>query len=183
MRRKEAMLKETTWGWEAILRARWILNPTEGPSPELFLHNGYVLPMVFGAYLPPEQLLEAVCHLARDLAVKGIFMPLKIHALLHQILDKFSGKAMQVELLLEAFLQNAKGPSMEQQKVALFAFYVLAKQCPENVMGYLLQFPLSDSGKIWKVVLSSADHPHLIHLLTRLRATFKESTTTLSMAI
>lgn len=136
MRHKEAMLKETTWGWEAILRAGWILNPTEGPSPELLLHNSYALPMVFDAYLPPEQLLEAVCYLARDLAVKGI--SLKIHALLHQFLDEFSGKAVQVKLLLEAFLQNAKGPSMEQWKMALFAFSVLAKQCPESMVGYLL---------------------------------------------
>ncbi|CAI5781541.1 Hypothetical predicted protein [Podarcis lilfordi] len=52
---------------------------------------------VFGAYLPPEQLLQAVCYLAKDLAVEVIFLPLIIYDLLQEFLEeiKISGRATE----------------------------------------------------------------------------------------
>ncbi|XP_077778692.1 uncharacterized protein LOC144326189 [Podarcis muralis] len=83
-------------------------------------------------FLPAEQLLKAKCFLASDLAAESTFEPLDIS----HLLQEFSGKAVEVEVLLEAFQKITPRSTMESREVAILVYHYL-----EKVVEHLLQFP------------------------------------------
>ncbi|CAI5799391.1 retrovirus group K member 113 Gag polyproteinpolyprotein-like-like [Podarcis lilfordi] len=99
------------------------------------LYVANVITRLQGSYvtiLPAEQLLEAKCFLASDLAVESTFEPLDIS----HLLQEFSSKAVEVEVLLEASQKITPESTMESREVAILAYHHL-----EKVVEYLLQFP------------------------------------------
>ncbi|XP_034974737.2 uncharacterized protein LOC118086849 [Zootoca vivipara] len=124
-----------------------------------------LLLQVFGAFLPAEQLLEAMCFLASNLVLESRFNPLDISHLLQEFIKQFSGKAVEVEVLLEAFYKITQGPTVEGRNMAIFAISALTHQHLKKVVGYLLQFPFRDCERVWKEVLTLADQEQLLHLM------------------
>ncbi|XP_033012712.1 uncharacterized protein LOC117050889 [Lacerta agilis] len=106
-----------------------------------------------------------MCFLASDLVVESSFNPLDISHLLQEFIKQFSGKAVEVEVLLEAFYDITLGPTVEGRNMAVFAFSILSHQRLEKVVEYLLQFPFRECKRVWKEVLTSADQEQLLHLL------------------
>ncbi|XP_053257923.1 maestro heat-like repeat-containing protein family member 7 [Podarcis raffonei] len=147
-----------------ITRAEKVLKSTGGPVPELFVNNCYHLARVFGAFLPAEQLLEAMCFLARDLVVESSFNPLDISHLLQEFIKQFGGTKVEVKVLLEAFYKISQGPTVQGRSMAVFALSIMSHHHMEKVVEYLLQFPFGDCERVWKEVLASADPEQLIHL-------------------
>ncbi|XP_060138693.1 uncharacterized protein LOC132593185 [Zootoca vivipara] len=141
LRRKEETLARTSWNQTLLIRARKVLQSTGGAVPELFLNNCYSLARVFGAYLPEEQLLEAMCFLASDLVVESSFNPLDISHLLQEFIKQFSGTKVEVEVLLEAFYKITQGPTVQGRNMAAFALSIMPPQHLAKVVAYLLQFP------------------------------------------
>ncbi|XP_060138691.1 maestro heat-like repeat-containing protein family member 7 [Zootoca vivipara] len=165
LRRKEETLARTSWNQTLLIRARKVLQSTGGAVPELFLNNCYSLARVFGAYLPEEQLLEAMCFLASDLVVESSFNPLDISHLLQEFIKQFSGTKVEVEVLLEAFYKITQGPTVQGRNMAAFALSIMPPQHLAKVVAYLLQFPFRDCERVWKEVLASADQEQLLHLM------------------
>ncbi|XP_060124580.1 maestro heat-like repeat-containing protein family member 7 [Zootoca vivipara] len=165
LRRKEETLAQTSWNQTLILRAQKVLQSTGGPVPELFVNDCYSLARVYGAYLPAEQLLEAMCFLASDLVVESSFNPLDISHLLQEFIKQFSGTKVEVEVLLEAFYKITQGPTVQGRNMAAFALSIMPHQHLAKVVAYLLQFPFRDCERVWKEVLASADQEQLLHLM------------------
>ncbi|XP_060124579.1 uncharacterized protein LOC132591210 [Zootoca vivipara] len=165
LQRKEETLARTSWDQTLILRAQKVLQSTRGPVPELFVNDCYSLARVFGAYLPAQQLLEAMCFLASDLVVESSFNPLDISHLLQEFIKQFSGTKVEVEVLLEAFYKITQGPTVQGRNMAAFALSIMPHQHLAKVVAYLLQFPFRDCERVWKEVLASADQEQLLHLM------------------
>ncbi|CAI5783161.1 XP_034995939.1uncharacterized protein LOC118097306 [Podarcis lilfordi] len=164
LRCNEETLARTSWNQTLIFRAEKVLKSTGGPVPELFVNNCYSLARVFGAFLPAEQLLEAVCFLARDLVVESSFNPLDISHLLQEFIKQFGGTKVEVKVLLEAFYKISQGPTVQGRSMAVFALSILSHHHLDKVVEYLLQFPFGHCERVWKEVLASADPEQLIHL-------------------
>ncbi|CAI5783031.1 XP_034990945.1uncharacterized protein LOC118094538 [Podarcis lilfordi] len=122
---------------------------------------------VFGAFLPAEQLLEAMCFLARDLVVESSFNPLDISHLLQDFIKQFGGTKVEVKVLLEAFCKISQGPTAEGRSMAVFSLSILSHHHLAKVVQYLLQFLFGDFERVWKEVLASADPEKLIHLMAK----------------
>ncbi|CAI5786903.1 Hypothetical predicted protein [Podarcis lilfordi] len=137
------MLARTSRNQTLIIRAQKV-NSTGGPVPELFINDCYSLARVFGAFLPAEQLLEAMCFLASNMVLESSFDPLDISHLLQEFIKQFSGKAVEVEVLLEAFYKITQGPTVEGRNMAVFTFSILSQHHLVKVVEYLLQFPFGD---------------------------------------
>ncbi|CAI5788131.1 XP_034974734.1uncharacterized protein LOC118086845 [Podarcis lilfordi] len=178
LRRKEETLARMSRNQTLIIRAQKVLNSTRSPVPALFINDCYSLARVFGAFLPAEQLLEAVCFLVSNLVPESSFSPLDISHLLQEFIKQFSGKA-EVEVLMEAFYKFTQGPTVEGRNMAVFAFSILSHHCLEKVVEYLLQFPFGGCQRIWKEVLASADQEQLLHLMAEqlYQSPLKESAT------
>ncbi|CAI5783035.1 XP_034995939.1uncharacterized protein LOC118097306 [Podarcis lilfordi] len=126
LRHNEETLARTSWNQTLIFRAEKVLKSTGGPVPELFVNNCYSLARVFGAFLPAEQLLEAMCFLARDLVVESSFNPLDISHLLQEFIKQFGGTKVEVKVLLEAFYKISQGPTVQGRSMAVFALSILS---------------------------------------------------------
>ncbi|CAI5783135.1 Hypothetical predicted protein [Podarcis lilfordi] len=149
-----------SWNQTLIIRAQKVLSSTGGPVPELFVNDCYSLARVFGAFLPAEQLLEAMCFLARDLVVESSFNPLE-NARIHQAVWRHKSGG---EGAAGGLLQDHPGPTVEGRNIAVFAFSILSHHPLEKVVEYLLQFPFGDCKRVWKEVLASAAQEQLLHL-------------------
>ncbi|XP_077787104.1 uncharacterized protein LOC114589881 isoform X2 [Podarcis muralis] len=165
LRHNEETLAGTLRNQMLIIGAEQVLESTGGPVPGLFVNNCYSLVRVFGAFLPAEQLLEAMCFLARDLVLESSFDPLDISHLLQDFIKQFGGTKVKVEVLLEAFYKIAQGPTVQGRNMAVFAFSILAHHHLDQVVQYLQQFPFGDCERVWKEVLPSADPEQLLNLM------------------
>ncbi|XP_053265116.1 uncharacterized protein LOC128423704 [Podarcis raffonei] len=163
--RNEETLARTSRNQTLIIRAQKVLNSTGEPVPELFINDCYSLARVFGTFLPAEQLLEAMCFLASNLVLESSFDPLDISHLLQEFIKQFSGKAVEVEVLLEAFYKITQGPTVEGRNMAVFTFSILSHHHLVKVVEYLLQFPFGDCERVWKEVSASANQEQLLHLM------------------
>ncbi|XP_053266427.1 uncharacterized protein LOC128424374 isoform X2 [Podarcis raffonei] len=106
-----------------------------------------------------------MCFLASNLVLESSFNPLDISHLLQEFIKQFSGKAVEVEVLLEAFYKFTQGPTVEGRNMAVFTFSILSHHHLVKVVEYLLQFPFGGCQRIWKEVLASANPEQLIHLM------------------
>ncbi|XP_053257012.1 uncharacterized protein LOC128419851 [Podarcis raffonei] len=167
LQRNEETLAGTLSNQILITRAEKVLKSPGGPVPELFVNNCYHLARVFGAFLPAEQLLEAMCFLARDLVVESSFNPLDISHLLQEFIKQFGGTKVEVKVLLEALYKIAQGPMVQGRDVAVFLLSILSHHHLAKVVQYLLQFPFGDCERVWKEVLASAEPEKLIHLMAK----------------
>ncbi|XP_053256947.1 uncharacterized protein LOC128419819 isoform X2 [Podarcis raffonei] len=167
LQRNEETLAGTLSNQILITRAEKVLKSPGGPVPELFVNNCFHLARVFGAFLPAEQLLEAMCFLARDLVVESSFNPLDISHLLQEFIKQFGGTKVEVKVLLEAFYKIAQGPTVQGRDMAVVALSTLSHQHLVKVVEYLFQFLFRDCERVWKEVLASAEPEKLIHLMAK----------------
>ncbi|XP_042295208.1 uncharacterized protein LOC121915247 [Sceloporus undulatus] len=163
MRRTDDILWHTEWGPEAIRNALEVLN-FSAPVPSLFQDNSYNVAMVFGGYLPPKELLEAMNFLGGD--AEDFFGFFDVYYLFRELIRQFSGKSVMVQELLELLYVNSKSrKDKKENSVAVLAISVLATLHLQEVIDFLLEHSFSNCEAIWQAVFDSADPDQLMQLL------------------
>ncbi|KAH0631256.1 hypothetical protein JD844_005517 [Phrynosoma platyrhinos] len=160
VRRTDDMLWHTEWGPDSIHNALTVLN-FSAPVPSLFQDNSYNLAMVFGGYLPPKELFEAMNFLGGDAA--DFFGFFDVYCLFRELIRQFSGKSVMVQELLELLYANSK--SRKKNSVATLAISVLATLHLKEVVSFLLEHSFRTCEDIWQAIFDSADPNQLIQLL------------------